>query len=68
LGANYFFLVCNKTKLAPIATTKRKTEATNDPPIPATYAVPVQKSPTETTMTKIQIKEIIKFTLSTIYT
>jgi hypothetical protein len=57
-------LVCNKSALATIPTRKRKNDATYGPPIPSTKEVPVQNKPTEITITKIQIKEIIRFTLS----
>jgi hypothetical protein len=43
---------------------KRKTEATNGPPIPATYDSPTQNNATEMTSTKIQTKAIIRFLLS----
>jgi len=43
---------------------KRKTEATNGPPIPATYDSPTQNNATEITSTNIQTKAIIKFLLS----
>jgi hypothetical protein len=61
----YFFSVFNKIVLTTIPTRKRRTDAANGPPIPASYAFPVQNRPTEITITKTQMKEIIKFSLST---
>jgi len=52
------------TTLNIIATMRRKTEATNGPPIPATYDSPTQNNATEITSTNIQTKAIIKFLLS----
>ncbi len=51
-----------------MATMKRKTDATKGPPIPSTKVAPIQKRSIEAIITKIQIKEIVKFTLSTTYT
>jgi hypothetical protein len=43
---------------------KRKTEAINGPPMPATYDSPTQNNATEIISTNIQTKAIIKFLLS----
>ncbi len=59
----YSFVSCNMKTLNIRATMKRKTEATNGPPIPATYDSPTQNNATEITSTNIQTKAIVKFLL-----
>jgi len=54
----------NTTALNIRATMKRKTEAINGPPMPATYDSPTQNNATEIISTNIQTKVIIKFLLS----
>ena len=60
----YFFVSCNMAVLNIRAMMKRANEATNGPPIPATYDSPTQNNATEITSTNIQTKAIIKFLLS----
>ena len=59
----YSFVSCNMKTLNIRATMKRKTEATNGPPIPATYDSPTQNNAIEITSTNIQTKAIVKFLL-----